>query len=305
MPRTISTSVCLSLVLVGLCLAESVEVLPEADTYVSDTTVNGGLTYMYLNDTANTAAYIRFNLAELGVKQVQSASLVLRSSGNAPRNDNLVNARFVLNGLDNVPGNTPQDWSELELNSATVGAEWRTNNGEPLVNVTVLDDTVPGITESLQRVTANYYDPGAFIITVSGDPLVQFINSRVADDGLVTFVIIFPGSLGRGYGIVSKEHENAEWHPRLQLEATLGPKTAAARPKPSNNATEVPRDTELSWTAGDTAVSHNVYLGTSLEDVTKATVDQPLGVLVSKGQTGTTFDAFGILVFGQTYYWRV
>ncbi|MDH7600473.1 MAG: discoidin domain-containing protein, partial [Sedimentisphaerales bacterium] len=25
----------------------------------------------------------------------------------------------------------------------------------------------------------------------------------------------------------------------------------------------------------------------------------------SKGQTGTTFDAFGILVFGQTYYWRV
>ena len=67
------------------------------------------------------------------------------------------------------------------------------------------------------------------------------------------------------------------------------------------DATDVPRDVALGWTAGEYANTHNVYLGTSLEDVNKADVTQA----VSKGQTGTTFQPASLLEYGKTYYWRV
>ncbi len=73
---------------------------------------------------------------------------------------------------------------------------------------------------------------------------------------------------------------------------------------PANTATEVLRTADLSWTAGDGITLHDVYLGTNSSDVSAATRAQPLGVLVSQGQSNTTFDP-GALQFGQTYYWRI
>lgn len=80
---------------------------------------------------------------------------------------------------------------------------------------------------------------------------------------------------------------------------------SAGRPSPGHGATDVARDTTLSWTAGRYAVRHDVYLGTSLEDVTQATRNEPLGVLVSKGQTDTNYSPTVPLAYGQRYYWRV
>jgi len=84
----------------------------------------------------------------------------------------------------------------------------------------------------------------------------------------------------------------------------MGPKTLATVPLPENGSTDVLRDVELSWRAGERAVSHDVYLGTVLDDVNEASAADPRGVLVSQGQTDTSYAA-GILDFGQTYYWRV
>jgi regulation of enolase protein 1 (concanavalin A-like superfamily) len=64
---------------------------------------------------------------------------------------------------------------------------------------------------------------------------------------------------------------------------------------PANAATDVVRDKVLSWTAGKDAVSHNVYFGTSADNL-KA---------VATAQTGTTYDPPGLLDYGKTYYWRV
>jgi len=75
-------------------------------------------------------------------------------------------------------------------------------------------------------------------------------------------------------------------------------------PQPATEATDVPRDAVLSWAPGQFAATHDVYLGASLDDVNSATRANPLGVLVSQGQTAGTYDA-GRLEFGQTYYWRV
>ncbi|MHC4517975.1 MAG: LamG domain-containing protein, partial [Planctomycetota bacterium] len=78
----------------------------------------------------------------------------------------------------------------------------------------------------------------------------------------------------------------------------------ASNPVPADEAIDIPRDDDLSWTPGEFAVTHDVYLGTSLEDVNDATRTDPRDVLVSQDQTDSTFDP-GRLEFGLTYYWRI
>ncbi|MCH7921232.1 MAG: LamG domain-containing protein, partial [Planctomycetes bacterium] len=78
----------------------------------------------------------------------------------------------------------------------------------------------------------------------------------------------------------------------------------AGNPKPAEDAIDVPRDVVLNWTAGEFAVKHDAYFGTSFNDANDATVANPGGVLVGPGLADTTFDP-GRLEFDQTYYWRV
>lgn len=85
----------------------------------------------------------------------------------------------------------------------------------------------------------------------------------------------------------------------------LAKREKATDPKPTDMAVDVPRDETLSWTVGDFAVTHDVYLGTSFDDVSAASRADPLGVLVSQGQTASSYDLPTGLEFGQTYYWRV
>jgi hypothetical protein len=80
----------------------------------------------------------------------------------------------------------------------------------------------------------------------------------------------------------------------------------AKAPKPKDKMVEVPRDAILQWGPGCYAVKHNVYFGTSFEDVNLATVSDPRGVLIAQGQTDAFRDPVaGLLDYGQTYYWRV
>jgi len=79
----------------------------------------------------------------------------------------------------------------------------------------------------------------------------------------------------------------------------------ATGPQPESGATDIPRDVVLSWSAGYSAVTHDVYFGASFDDVNAATRSNPMGVLVSQGQTETTFDPAGILDFETIYYWRI
>jgi len=81
-------------------------------------------------------------------------------------------------------------------------------------------------------------------------------------------------------------------------------KGTALAPLPENDALDVWRDSELSWTAGEFAETHDLYLGASFDDVNDATRDNPLNVLLSQGQDATGFDP-GRLELGQTYFWRV
>jgi len=79
------------------------------------------------------------------------------------------------------------------------------------------------------------------------------------------------------------------------------PGSLARTPVPEDGAMDVPRDVQLSWTAGEGATQHHVYLGTSFADVN----DAVLADAVSAGQADTAYQPQSVLVYGQTYYWRV
>ena len=84
----------------------------------------------------------------------------------------------------------------------------------------------------------------------------------------------------------------------------LGSPELASAPVPSNLATDVIRDSVLTWTPGEFAGAHDVYLSTSFDDVNDATRAADLGVLLAMEQDANAIDP-GRLDFGTVYYWRV
>jgi len=87
-------------------------------------------------------------------------------------------------------------------------------------------------------------------------------------------------------------------------EVMIGGLGLASAPSPAHQATGLLPDVTLSWKAGQSAVTHDVYFGTAKKDVMNASSANPLGVLVSAGQADASYKA-GKLAFGTTYYWRV
>jgi len=79
----------------------------------------------------------------------------------------------------------------------------------------------------------------------------------------------------------------------------------AENPSPADGATDVARDTALSWKSGTLAATHDVYIGAAFADVNTASRTDAKGVLAGRGQAETAFDPADLFAFGQTYYWRV
>jgi len=79
----------------------------------------------------------------------------------------------------------------------------------------------------------------------------------------------------------------------------------ASSPDPADGATGVPRDVSLSWTSGEFANTHDVYLGTVFADVNDAGRSNPRDVLVSQDHITNIYAPASLLDFGQIYYWRV
>jgi hypothetical protein len=83
--------------------------------------------------------------------------------------------------------------------------------------------------------------------------------------------------------------------PELWIEYQIEPPVAATVPVPANGAIEVSELQVLSWTSGARTESFDVYFGTN----------EILGAGDLQGnQVETVFDP-GLMVKGQTYYWRI
>lgn len=81
----------------------------------------------------------------------------------------------------------------------------------------------------------------------------------------------------------------------------------ARRPDPEDGVVLGATWANLSWVPGSFAISHDLYLGTSFDDVNDGAVETFVGNLASTSQIVgfPGFPAPGGLVPGSTYYWRV
>ena len=96
---------------------------------------------------------------------------------------------------------------------------------------------------------------------------------------------------------LSQDLFNQSWHLYGLTNQEVATQSASS-PNPADEATDVSRDSDLSWSPGISAATHNVYVGASFEEVDAATVPTASGLDV------TSFDP-GRLELGKTYFWRV
>lgn len=206
-----------TLLAAGSALAVPIQLIPVADTYTRDGVGAGSAENLDVRGFGggDFVAYIRFDLSGLGIDTIISSTLTLHETAGS-RNDGITNGRHQLYGLTNASGNTPQNW--LEATDIDPGAEYDNTggNGIDLAQVFNLDaDAGANVTESV---------PGTdgVAVTTSGLDLVTFLNSRVDDNGLVTFIVAIDAD-NRGYGFASRENSNSDLRPTLLLDYTAIP----------------------------------------------------------------------------------
>jgi hypothetical protein len=187
-----------------------------ADTYLRDATPRGGLSFMDVRGGANDfRGYQRFELFALGTgSTINSATLTYTVSGGASRNDVANSARFSMYGLNNAPGNTPQNWDEATFVPTAKGTE----DVITLTGVTDLDGDVAGISEVFNPAAGSAV--AGTTVTISGQPLISFLQGRLNDGGLATFILSNDDATDRGFGLATRENATVAWRPSLVLEFT-------------------------------------------------------------------------------------
>lgn len=268
MRRTVRFLILWLCVVGAVAHAETATIGSSADTYVSDSDIMGAKDYMSIyGGSRDDAGYVRFDLAAVNVGTVLEAQLVFRNSptvdsaGHDERNDGINAGRFAVYGLNNVAGNTAQDWDETTLTEAIAGAEL--TGGFPKTDfadgrLTNLDG-VEGvaITESIVDDPAlDYWIAGNYTITLSGQALIDFLQARADDNGLATFIITCPDGGNRGFGIGTKENATEAYRPLLTLTYTPGYGVAALYPE--NKQSNVPLDVTLQWNGAADAADENL-----------------------------------------------
>jgi len=119
-----------------------------------------------------------------------------------------------------------------------------------------------------------------------------------AFDGFIDEVALFD---------VALEAEDIEAIMNSGLAGIVGDQPFASRPNPEDGSLILDTWANLSWSPGDFAVSHDVYLGDNFDDVNEGTGD------TFRGNQADTFFVAGFpgfpypegLVPGTTYYWRI
>ncbi len=229
------------------------------------------------SDASSAKSWIKFELGGIDAASLQAATLTVTLIEAKSGDRNFDVAHVNDSCLDNI------DWIATNLT-------WNNAPGNDTASQTSLDATK---TTLVSTVTFSNGTVGqAFTIDV--------LNVLQTDtDGIVQFVLLNSNGL-LNFGT----HSHATTAYRPVLDVTAGSGAAARKPVPADGATDVSFKPVLSWTAGKFAATHDVYLGTSFDDVNTATRTAPLGVLASQGQADTTYTP-AQLAFGQKYYWRV
>jgi hypothetical protein len=158
-------------------------------------------------------------------------------------------------------------------------------------------------------------------VVKTADQLTYYRDGVEHSSGVITQALDFPqplffggdneGSAGENWGGLMNDvqlyNRALTADEVLQVMALpVGPviRTNSYEEIPSNKAIEVSIDTDLSWTAGDYADTHDVYFSTVFEDVNDADRTNSLDALLSQNQDPNRYD-LDRLDYDQTYYWRI
>lgn len=243
-------------------------------------------------------AYIQFDLSALGTNVVvldaelslaQAASNPEQSfaGGHSIRNDSITTDRFACYGLNNVAGNTPQDWSQTNLSFNTSGNEITAASA----NGTDPFNTISGLATDL----SSDESISAPNVTVTGDNVDTFVQARMIDNGFITFMVDL-GNNDNGKGFAFDAIESSNNVPMLSLSYTNGVPPEPPEPKSAVTFESVADG----WTDNAFATMEPLYVNASSWYEMKA--DDTLGV-------GTTFDVWtnnmtiNTIRFWQTRYY--
>ena len=155
-------------------------------------------------------------------------------------------------------------------------------------------DRITGFSNNYTWTNTAYEDPERIMFDVTSAG-VHTLNIWMREDGSVVDKIVLttnPNYTPTGSG---------------PPESWRGLRVKAYGPDPADGSLYSDTWATLSWTEGETAVSHDVYIGENFADVNEGTAD------TFRGNSATVFFAVGFpgfpypdgLVPGTTYYWRV
>jgi hypothetical protein len=161
---------------------------------------------------------------------------------------------------------------------------------------TPLSSQMSGWNDDYEWNNGRYQAPGPSRIDITSTG-PHTLNIWVREDGLIIDKIVVTSN--RDFSLSGNEPGPPE--------SFWGPILNAYGPGPADGALLAGTWASLSWTAGDTAVTHDVYLGESFDDVNNRAAEtfrgsQPSPSLVVGFQGYPYPDG---LVHGTTYYWRV
>jgi hypothetical protein len=229
------------------------------------------------SDASSAKSWIKFELGDIDVSTLQTATLTVTLIEDKASDRNFDVSYVNDDCLDNI------GWAERDI----------TWNNAPGNNTTDYRGLDPSKTTLITTVN---FEGG-----VAGQAFtVDVLEALQTDtDGIVQFVLHNANVL---MNFATHDHATEAWRPYLTV--TLGSGGPARSPDPADGATDVYFKPVLGWTAGKFAATHDVYLGTRFDDVNNAGRANPLSVLVSQGQTDSTYTP-APLDFGQTYYWRI
>ncbi len=205
-----------------------------------------------------------------------------------------INVYGVIEALDNLVPETELTWNK---------APGVKNDPPPASNTAVVLDLA-----DLTPLLMTFTSPANFVrsSTAASQSLADFINSD--DDGIIT--LLFAPNVGSSAILRAKENNEGPvgGSPMEGGTFLLGlygvPDYLPSNPCPADREIEVYRDIVLDWDPGIYAQTHDVYLGTDVNQVKQASRADPRDVLVSQDQTADTYVP-GRLEFSRTYYWRV
>jgi len=164
------------------------------------------------------------------------------------------------------PATSPSPANSATSVSVTADLSWTAGSGTITHDVYFGVDSTPDSTEYIGNQGTNIYDPGTMEVSTTYYWRIDEVNGNGTTTGTV-------------------------WSFTTAMQVP----DAATNPSPANSATNVTTTTDLSWTAGDGAASHDVYFG---QDST------PDSGEFQGNQGGVTYDT-GTMSNNTTYYWRI